>query len=338
MRKRVASFVALAAFVVVAVAGATTAAPTVTIDSKTQTTITLGSLTCNTKYRIRVDVVNPDGTHSAVTTKNPTTAACTPPPPPPPPSGEPAAIAGLGYHLAFDDEFTTLDRSVWDDHIWYDDAPSSTWSGFQQVDANGVLHLRTSRNFHYNDPCSGDHAEDPGACNWPINTMTTASSGKTFQYGYFEARMNWTGAAGSWPGFWLYSYGHEQETGSGCDVPAGELDIMEGQGTEPNVFYGTVHENTGPCGNDNQNGNNYQERPSDLAGGWHTYGMLWTPGHVSWYVDDVKVMDSDSYYATLDQPMFLLVQEWTCGWTTCPNSTSPDVLENQVDWVHVWQQ
>jgi len=328
---------AFASLIVAVVAGAATVAPTVTIDSKTDHSITLGSLKCATKYRIRVDVVNADGTHSAVTTKNPTTDACPPPPPPPPSGTEPAPIAGLGYHETFRDDFTTLNRAVWDDHIWYDDAP--TWAGFQEVDANGILHLRTGRNFHYNEPCSGDHAEDPGACNWPINTMTTQTSGKTFQYGYFEARMNWTGAAGSWPAFWLYGYKHATDANQ-CTTAAGELDVMEGQGSEPNVFYGTVHQNTNGCNSpaDLQNGNNYQERPSRLADGWHTYGMLWKPGSVSWYVDGVKVMDSDSYYATLDQPMFLLVQEWTCGWTTCPNSASPDVMENQIDYVTVWQQ
>lgn len=249
--------------------------------------------------------------------------------PPPPPPGEPAPIAGQGYTKVFGDEFSTLNRAVWDDHIWYDDPPDPAWTGFQSAE-NGVLHLRTSRNFFW-----GPGPND----NWPINTVTTHSSGRTFKYGYYEARMRWTKGAGAWPAFWLISQGWAN-TGS-CATPAGELDVFEGQGTEPNVFYGTVHRNaSGSCNSqwpDDQNGNNWQPTGQDLTAGFHDYGMLWEPGHVAWYLDGVKLMNSDSYYVTLDQPMMLLLQMWVGGWTSDPTSSTPSPLDTQVDWVHVWQ-
>ncbi len=62
-----------------------------------------------------------------------------------------------------------------------------------------MLHLATSRNFFW-----GSGPND----NYPINTVTTQGSGKTFRYGYFEARMKWSAGRGAWPGFWLYSYRH----------------------------------------------------------------------------------------------------------------------------------
>jgi len=333
VRLRLVICTVLAALVLVAAAVATVgSAPTVTIDSKTDHSLTLGSLECGTKYRLRVQRVNADGTLSPVTYKKPSTAACSTPPPPP--ADEPAAIAGKGYAKVFDDEFTTLDRSTWDSHIWYDDPPPASWgSGFQQVDANGVLHLRTSRDYFTNGKtaCAGDQ---PDSCNWPMNTITTHSSGRLFQYGYFEARMNWTGAKGSWPAFWLISDAWANGSGA-CPGYAGEIDVMEGQGVEPDVLYGTVHSDSA-CGDDKQNGNNWQPMPVRLADGWHTYGVLWTPGSLSWYVDDKLVMSAPTY-ATDDTPMMLLLQEWVGGWSPDPDASTPDVMENDVDWVRVWQ-
>jgi chitodextrinase len=294
-----------------------------------QTSYSLSALTCGTTYTVAVDAVDAAGNRSGKTSTSVTTATCsTTPPPPPPSSSEPAAIAGQGYHLAFDDEFSTLDRSTWDDHIWYDDAPSSSWTGFQQVDSNGILHLRTGRDFLYSG-CSSN-------C-YPINTITTQSSGKTFLYGYFEAKMKWSGGHGAWPGFWLYSYKHATDTNQ-CTTQAGEIDVMEGQGSEPDVFYGTVHSNTNGCSPaDQQNGNNWQPVGVDLTAGYHTYGVLWTSTAVSWYLDDKLVMSAPTY-TTDNQPMFLLLQMWSGGWTYDPDSSTPDTIETDVDYVHVWQK
>src|SRR5436853_6929755 len=107
------------------------------------------------------------------------------------PPSAPGPIAGKGYHRVFRDDFNTLNRKTWDSHIWYDSPPSRSWKGFQIV-SDGVLHLRTSRSFAVS-----------GGGDWPINTMTTFSSGRTFEYGYFEARMRWTPGQGAWPGFWV---------------------------------------------------------------------------------------------------------------------------------------
>lgn len=264
------------------------------------------------------------------------------PPPPPTPSGEPAPVAGLGYHEVFRDDFDTLDRHVWDDHIWYDDPPRSSWVGYQSAE-DGVLHLRTSRDWHW-----GSGSSD----SWPINTITTQSSGLTFTQGYFEARMRWTGARGAWPGFWLFSYRHSTNDFWPSVNPfcahtglpkalcySGELDVFEGQGAEPRAFYGTIHRNSSNDYGvgDDQNDNNYQEQSFELAADWHTYGMLWTPSQITWYLDGRPLMSAPTYDST-NQPMYLLLQMWTGGWSGDPNASTPDVLETQVDYVDVWQK
>jgi len=238
--------------------------------------------------------------------------------------------------------FDTLDHSVWDDHIWYDTPPEPSWSGFQSAEG-GVLHLRTSRNFQWG----------PGPTdNWPINTITTQSSGRTFTRGYFEARMKWTAGAGAWPGFWLLSYRHATNPAWPSVNPycasnglpsalcwSAELDVFEGQGTEPHVFYGTLHRNSsGDYGvGDSQNDNNYQPDAPDLSAAFHTYGMLWSASQISWYLDGRLLMSAPVYDST-NQPMFLLLQMWVGGWTVDPGPSTPDILETQVDYVSAWQK
>jgi beta-glucanase (GH16 family) len=312
---------ALIAFAaIVAVAYAVT--PTATVDSTTDTTATLGHLDCQSTYKAALRKRNPDGTYSAAQTLTFATKDCAAPPPPPPSGTEPAPIAGQGYHEAFRDDFNTLDRSVWDYCIWYDcDAPENmpTWASTRQVVQNGVLHLKAYKPYDY------------------LDTITTQTSGKTFQYGYFEARMKWPAGRGSWPGFWLYSYKHATDA-SQCTTQAGEIDVMEGQGAEPNAWYGTVHSNTNGCNpQDVQNGNNWQGAGVDLTAGFHTYAVKWTPSTVTWYLDGVQTHSAPTY-PTDNQPMFLLLQEWTGGWMGDPDATTPDPLDNQIDYVTVWQQ
>jgi beta-glucanase (GH16 family) len=279
--------------------------------------------------------------------------------PPPPSANDPGPIAGLGYHEVFRDDFTTFDRTVWDDHIWYDEVPHADWDNFQTVDADGILHLRTSKSYMYTHTVC-DETTSPPTCvdaagNYPANTITTQTSRRTFKYGYFEARMKWTGGEGGWPGFWLYSYRHATnplypelnplcaqlgEPNSHC--VGGELDMFEGQGAEPHVYYGTVHSNTAGAYTsivaDDQNSNNSETVAPDLTADFHTYGMKWTNGTVSWYLDNQFLMSSDAYYDSLNQPMFLLLQMWYGGWAHDDTKPSPDTLETQVDWVRVWQK
>jgi beta-glucanase (GH16 family) len=251
----------------------------------------------------------------------------------------PAPIAGQGYHQVFRDDFRTLNRRVWDSHIWYDDPPRRAWSHFQTVE-HGILRLRTSRRFR--DP-NGD---------WPINTVTTFSSGRTWTQGYFEARMRWTRGDGAWPGFWLMSYRHARNPAYPHINPycarnrlpkplcfSAEIDGFEGQGSEPHAFYGTVHRNSseGYGITDQQNPNNERTVRADLTNAFHTYGVLWTARRISWYLDGKKLLSAPVYDST-NQPMFLLLQMWTGGWTKDPDAQTPETLETDVDYVQVWQK
>ena len=243
-------------------------------------------------------------------------------------SRAPGPIAGQGYHLAFKDDFNHFRKRVWTRRIWYDDRPQNNWNRFQYV-KHGVLHLRTGRS--YAATC---HTCSNG--DWPINTITTLKS-RSFRQGYFEARMTWSKGQGAWPGFWLYSTQHAKDENQ-CSTKAGEIDVFEGQGSEPKVYYGTVHSNTNGCSPaDQQNDNNWHPVGKDLTKKFHRYGTLWTKDRVTWYLDGRKLMSAPTYGSD-DQRMFLLLQMWVGGWMGDPNGSTPDVIQTKVAWVKVWRQ
>jgi beta-glucanase (GH16 family) len=242
----------------------------------------------------------------------------------------PAPIAGKGYRLVFNDDFNSFRTRVWTRRIWYDGA-APRHSIYAR---KGVLHLvsrRSQGNYHY-------------------ITVTTLKS-HSFRRGFFEARMRWTRGQGAWPGFWLLSTRHARNPAWPNINPfcanhgllralcySAELDVFEGQGNEPRVFYGTLHRNSsGDYGvGDRQNSNNYHPQAKNLTTHFHRYGVLWTRHKLTWYLDGRRLMSTSPYDST-DQPMFLLLQMWDGGWNGDTNSSTPNSIQTRVDWVHVWQ-
>ena len=106
------------------------------------------------------------------------------------------------------------------------------------------------------------------------------------RYGRVEARIRIPEAKGMWPAFWLL--GNDIAT---VNWPAcGEQDVMEHvngaspDGTGPDWVEGSVH-GTGFIGAGGLGTKTYAPANQSF-GGWHTYGMIWSPGSVAYYVDD----------------------------------------------------
>ncbi|MFM6963495.1 MAG: family 16 glycosylhydrolase, partial [Micrococcales bacterium] len=107
-------------------------------------------------------------------------------------------------------------------------------------------------------------------CQFTSAKVTTA--GKLgFKYGRIEARIKTAAGSGMWPAFWMLG----SSLNSGNTWPdCGEIDILEGKGSEPNRAYGTVH---GPGyfgGNGTQRGSVYDNNAA-LSAGYHTYAIEW---------------------------------------------------------------
>jgi len=238
------------------------------------------------------------------------------------------------YHLVFVDEFDTLDlgildaplsakRHKWHEGVWFshEHAPRDCFTVL-----NSTLLLRWNR---------GQKQPDSSISTFSRNS----SSYSAWRYGYFEARMKWKPQAGAWPAFWMVSVPRVLQATDGDE--SGEIDIFEGQGNEPNTFFGTIHRWRGSQELASSSANNRFPIPANANfATYHTYGLLWVPGRVTWYFDGVP-LHSESTYSSFDKQNFLMILgiqegvDWKAGDLT---GVTADTLTLSVDWVRVWQK
>jgi beta-glucanase (GH16 family) len=277
---------------------------------------------------VSVSVSNPDG--STVTLPNAfvyaaaakTNVSAIPMPPP----------AASGYKLAFSDDFNSLDLSpagqgffAWYRGIWL----QHKLAPIGNISANAsVLSLKWQQN--------------QGTDDTSISTLSPdALRYHAWRYGYFEARMKWDVTRGAWPAFWLIPV----EDAAGKAIyngkrESGEIDIFEGQGSDPHTFYGTWHDWVNGV-DVLKKGNAFALPTSVNMGEYHVYGLLWTPGQFTWYLDNVALGTSKNTPAIFDKQNFFIVlgsQEgvnWTYGNRSWVKSGQMNL---DVDWVRVWQK
>ena len=114
---------------------------------------------------------------------------------------------------------------------------------------------------------------------WTSGKFTSYGK-KHFGYGYFEARLKMPTGGGTWPAFWALGTNINTVPWPGC----GELDVVEFAGNRPFINTSAVHYR-------NSNGNHEYKSGAlnnsvGLAQGFHTYGMLWTPTEIKFFIDD----------------------------------------------------
>jgi beta-glucanase (GH16 family) len=249
------------------------------------------------------------------------------PPQPDKPAPPPQA---QGYKLVFADEFDTFDLSPdgggvhkWYEGVWFNHQHASRQNIFA---ANSMLSLKWDRG--------------QGAVDTSITTLSPRIQNyAAWRYGYFEARLRWDVVKGAWPAFWLIPV--QDATGQAFyngTRESGEIDIFEGQGDHPHVFYGTIHDWVNL--HDHASRNNAFSLPSNVdLSQFHTYGLLWTPGKVIWYLDN-QPLHSESTPAIFDRQDFFLVlsmqegEDWKAGNLSGVTASS---MTLHIDWVRVWQ-
>jgi hypothetical protein len=235
-----------------------------------------------------------------------------------------------GYCLAFSTNFNPINLSPnsLGSYSWYNPGiPGEASAPYGNIFVrNGRLNLVWTR----------------GQATPDTSISTAAQNGSHYlgwHYGYFEVRMRWDTVAGAWPAIWMIPVQNITKPSE----EQGELDIFEGQGITPGVFYGTIHDwkNNQDIANNNCC-DAYQVPSTTDMSQFHTYGVLWVPGHVVWYLDNRPVISAATYpiFDDVQQKYFLIVgsQEganWTYGDMSGVSATS---ISMQVDWVRVWQQ
>ncbi len=165
----------------------------------------------------------------------------------------------------------------------------------------------------------------------------------TFTYGRAEASMELPQGTGLWPAFWMLG----DNIFSGTNWPyCGEEDMME---NVPQMGPSTIQSSlNGPGYNGGSSINKQYTLPSpeQVNTGFHTYGVLWSPDLVQYYVDDPTHpfaqftpgnMPKSGTWEFNGHPFFLIMNLAVGGsWPGAPNAATPNPANMYIDYVRVY--
>jgi beta-glucanase (GH16 family) len=202
-----------------------------------------------------------------------------------------------GSHLTFNATFTgtALDAATWATCYWYalpaagcthqSAYPEQEWYlPSQDLVSDGALHLTAS-------PVSMEGTNAQGQPElFPCRSgMITTDASYQFTYGYVQVVAQLPKAKNTWPALWMLPANNAQV------LP--EIDLMELIGTQTTQALVTLHPAVGAQ-------QNREVTTADLSSGWHTFGLNWKPGSLTWYIDGKAVFSTTS--GVPDQPMYFL--------------------------------
>lgn len=146
------------------------------------------------------------------------------------------------------------------------------------------------------------------------------SSRRSFlqRYGYFEIRARLPAGQGTWPAFWLLRPGQWPP----------ELDVLEARNGLP-VAHGYVHW----LEDDEPMSTGCATPVADPSAGFHSYGLLWLPQAIVWYVDREPVGWA-RIKPGLNRAMYLLANLAIGGrFPGPPDPATPFPAAYEIDWI-----
>ncbi|HXZ80652.1 MAG TPA: family 16 glycosylhydrolase [Terriglobales bacterium] len=206
-------------------------------------------------------------------------------------------------------------------------SPCSTSNPSVYVGADGYLHIV---------------AQQPTAGVYTSARLKTQGL-FSFQYGRVEVRALVPEAQGFWPAVWLLGNNIATVNWPAC----GEQDVLErvNAAETPDWTIGSIH-GTGFTGT--ALGTRYNFPSGQTAAQWHTYGMIWSPKSVEYYVDDPTKPYASFTPASLDgrsgavwpfdagQSFIILNLAIGGDWPGSPNAATPFPSEMLIDYVRIY--
>lgn len=264
----------------------------------------------------------------AMTTPEPTST----PEPTPIPSATPAAWERDGWNLVWQDEFegSELDRTNWAFDIGGNGWGNAEWQSYTDKPEN----IRVE-----NGMLVIEAREDPTLpAGRPYSSARIKTQGlHAWQYGRIEARMKLPYGQGIWPAFWMLG---ENMNKAGWPA-AGEIDILEFIGREPDRIHATVH---APGYSGGSGVTSHFIVPEDtLRNDFHVFAIEWEENEIRWYFDDqqhFKLTPADVPDAWIfDHPFFIILNLAVGGrWPGYPDETTEFPQFLYVDYVRVYQR
>ena len=159
-------------------------------------------------------------------------------------------------------------------------------------------------------------------------------------YGSIQARIKIPAGRGLWPAFWALP-ANPTEAGPLYD----EIDAMESLGQDPTTVYGTIHGATASGAPPAYSLGASIRSATSLAGGFHIYGVNWSPTSIQFTLDGVPYVTytrdslSSNQQWTFDQPFYLILNLAVGGdWPGAPDATTRFPATMLVDWVRVYPE
>ncbi|MDD5262962.1 MAG: RICIN domain-containing protein [Methylacidiphilales bacterium] len=242
-----------------------------------------------------------------------------------------------GYTLKFQDEFNTVSvttASPKGSSTWYYVPPygaagaysASQWDAAAFSVSGGILLDKA-----WLDASSKWHSGN-------LSSVDTTRAGFSQQWGYFEARCQMPNSGtGAWPGFWL------GETNWGQGVQGEEIDIFEWYGVCIPNNQNFVAENTHNWNTDGTQNTSvsYLSAPqTPLPGGafpwqgYHIYGCLIDPVHLTWYIDGIQVNQIATPTSYITAPFYIMLDYALGGGWPLTGMVNNSTFN--VDWVRVY--
>jgi beta-glucanase (GH16 family) len=171
---------------------------------------------------------------------------------------------------------------------------------------------------------------------------------RRFHYGRIEARLRLPYGPGLWPAFWMLGVDISTAGWPG----SGEIDIMEnvpgdvpgglGVDTIKATLHGPGYSGVGGYGQVVK-----LPKGGHVDDGFHIYGAIWSPGKISFYIDDwtkpyftatKKGLPKGAPWV-FDKPFFAIMNLAVGGsWPRDPNASTPDPARVLVDWVRFYRR
>ena len=212
-----------------------------------------------------------------------------------------------GWHQTFAEDFTGGDLN----DRWYlysgqpGGDPLGWWDESHVTAANGLLNIAGSR-------------ESTPKGNLYVTGGLSSSKSFTQAYGRYAIRFRMDKGYGLAYAMLLWPEDNSWPP---------EIDILEDNAKNRDMTSATLH-----YGQDNTM--IHRETKGDFSV-WHTAELDWTPGKLVYSIDGtVWTTMTSKNVPSIPMAIALQTQAWPCGtWEGCPNSSTPKVVNFQVDWV-----
>ena len=159
-------------------------------------------------------------------------------------------------------------------------------------------------------------------------------------YGYVEGRMKTGSISGALSSFYLY----HRYPGEGVNLHAPEIDIVEYLGENPfgdEDAFQTYHFADVNTGETRSSPTMIQKNPEGVlySDEFHTYGVLWEPQLVIWYIDGKEIKRLSGPQVSRQGMKIVTYLVAGSAWAPTPDTAGGSFpLQYEIDYIRAWQR